>query len=153
MGRNSTRTMAIVRTGGRATAITEGSHEFCSVLETVNASGQVISPFIVWQGKTHRESYYKLGGLDLYHYCDTQFKPTFAVSESGYMDNELGFEYMKTHFEPHTRRYASNQEPEPRCLILDGHASHLEWRMVRYALDHNIHLICLPSKSTHLLGA
>ena len=42
MGRNSTRTMAIVRAGGRATAITEGSREFCSVLETVNASGQVI---------------------------------------------------------------------------------------------------------------
>jgi len=25
------------------------------------------------------------------------------------------------------------------------------WRVVKYALDHGIHMICLPSKSTHLL--
>ena len=39
----------------------------------------------------------------------------------------------------------------PRCLIVDGHSSHVEWRVVKYALAHNIHMICLPSKSTHLL--
>ena len=138
MGRNSTRTMAIVRSGGRATAITEGSREFCSVLETVNAAGIVIPPFIVWQGKSHRESYYKKGGL-----C----KATFAVSESGYMDDELGFEYMRMHFEPQTRGSGSGS----RCLIVDGHSSHTAWKMVKYALDHDIHLICLPSKSTLVL--
>jgi len=50
--------MAIVRVKGRSTAMTEGSREFCSVLESINAEGMVIPPFIVWQGKTHRESYY-----------------------------------------------------------------------------------------------
>jgi len=36
MGRNGSRTMAIVRVGGRSTAkmMTEGSREFCSILET-----------------------------------------------------------------------------------------------------------------------
>ena len=108
------------------------------MLETVNAAGIVIPPFIVWQGKSHRESYYKKGG-----FCDA----TFAVSESGYMDDELGFEYMKMHFEPKTRR----SESPSRCLIVDGHSSHTAWKMVKYALDHDIHLICLPSKSTHVL--
>ena len=54
MGQNNVRIIAIVRASGRATAITEGSREFCSVLETVNATGEVIPPFIVWQGRTHR---------------------------------------------------------------------------------------------------
>jgi len=54
--------MAIVRVGHRSTAITEGSREFCSVLETVSAGGVIILPFTVWQGKTHRESYYQDGG-------------------------------------------------------------------------------------------
>ena len=138
MGRNSKRTMAIVRSGGRATAMTEGSREFCSVLETVNAAGMVIPPFIVWQGKSHRESYYKKGGFR---------DATFAVSESGYMDEALGFEYMKMHFEPQTHGSGSPS----RCLIVDGHSSHTAWKMVKYALDHDIHLICLPSKSTHVL--
>ena len=74
-------------------------------------------------------------------------KATFAVSESGYMDNELRLEYMKKYFELHTRGARS----VPRCLIVDGHSSHTTWAFVKYALDHDIHVICLPSKSTHLL--
>ena len=41
VGKNNNRTMAIVRAGGRSTAITEGSREFCSILETINAAGKV----------------------------------------------------------------------------------------------------------------
>ena len=71
---------------------------------------------------------------------------TFAVSESGYMDDELGLEYLKKHFEPHTR--GSGQ---PRCLIVDGYSSHIACRVVKFALKYDIHMICLLSKSTHLL--
>ena len=87
MGRNAMRTMAIVRAGGRSTAITEGSREFCSVLETISAAGVVTPPFIVWQDKTQQESYYHESGV--------KFEATFAVSPSGYMDDELGLEYIK----------------------------------------------------------
>ena len=48
MGRTSRRVMAIVRVRGKRTALTEGSREFCSVLETVSAGGVIIPPFIVW---------------------------------------------------------------------------------------------------------
>ena len=141
--------MAIIRAGGRALAMTDGSREFCSVLETVSANGQVIPPFIVWQGKTHRQSYYSESGVKV--------EATFAVSESGYMDDELGLQYIKEHFDPYTRNACKSEYPDkvgdspPRCLIVDGHSSHIAWRVVQYALDHNIHMICLPSKSTHLL--
>ena len=42
--------MAIVQAGGRTTAITEGSCEFCSVLETVSETGKVISLCILMGG-------------------------------------------------------------------------------------------------------
>jgi len=61
MGRNSRRVMAIV-VRHRSTAVTEGSREFCSVLETVSAGVVIIPPFIISQGKAHRESYYQEGG-------------------------------------------------------------------------------------------
>ena len=141
MGRNSIHTIAIVQAGGQAIAITEGSYKFCSVLETIGASGVVIPPFIVWQGKTHWKSYYREGGIDHAH------EATFAVSPSSYMDDELGLEYLKAHFEPYTHPNTDSL----RCLIVDGHSSHIAWRVVKYALNHNIHIICLPSKSTHLL--
>lgn len=43
MRRNSRRTMAIVRVGGKSTTMTEGPREFCSVLETVSAGGEIYS--------------------------------------------------------------------------------------------------------------
>jgi len=85
--------------------MTEGSHEFCSVLETVSAGGVIIPPFIVWQGKTHRESYYQRGGA-------VEHEATFAIFPSGYMGDELGLEYMQQHFDPYTRRAVRRGEAE-----------------------------------------
>jgi len=36
-------------------------------------------------------------------------------------------------------------------LIVDGHASHIAYLVIDYARTQDIHMICLPSKSTHLL--
>ena len=151
MGRNTTHTMAIVRAGGRSTAMTEGSREFCSILETVSAAGVAIPPFIVWQGKTHRQSYYS----------EVSVEATFAVSESGYMDDDLGLQYMKMYFDPYMRNGGVTIKSEdskdakyhgpPRGLIVDSHSSYIAWRVIQYALDNNIHMICRSFKSTHLL--
>ena len=119
------------------------------VLVTINAGGSVIPPFIVWRGNTHRESYYKQD-----HRSDRD--ATFAVSDSSYMDDELGMLYLSQHFEPHTHPAAgSGAVPragtQARILIVDGHSSHVYWPVIQFALDHNIHMIQLPSKSTYIL--
>ena len=81
------------------------------------------------------------------------------------MDDNLGLQYIKEHFDLYTQpalavgdvkikieKGEENNEPvAPRCVIVDGHSSHVIWRVVQYALNHNIHMICLPSKSTHIL--
>lgn len=61
------------------------------------------------------------------------------------MIDHSGMLYLSKHFEPHTR------SGRARILIVDGHSSHICWPVVQYALEHNIHLIQLPSKSTHIL--
>ena len=140
------RTVAIVRASTKkgAVAMTEGSREFCTVLETVSAAGRVIPPFIVWGSKTHRDTYYKQKDQD----PDERLgDATFAVLESGYMDDELGYYYISKHFERHTQR----PEKRPRILIVDGHSSHICWPVIQHALNHHTHVIQLPSKSTHLL--
>ena len=157
MGRNSRRIMAIVRVGRKSTGMTEGSREFCSVLETVSARRVIIPAFIVWQGKTDRESYYRQGGVG--------HEARFAVSPSGYMYDRLGLEYIQQHFEPYTRGVVRRRTagviegvaekvdyiPPAWCLIVNGHSSHVAWPVVKYTLDHNIHMICLPCKSIQLL--
>jgi len=62
------------------------------------------------------------------------------------MHDELDFEYIKEHYKP----YSQNGN-NPYYLIVDGYSSHVAWKVVKYALTNNIHMICLSSQSTHLL--
>ena len=184
MGRGGQREKAIVHAGRKeAMALSEGSREFISVLETISAAGHIILPFIIYQGKIHRASYYlnglsptelpirKTGGLpralsggvvlmnvgvkgisSTAVSIKTTWRgveckdTTFAVFPSGYMDDDLGFAYISDHFEPMTRNNS-----KPRILIVDGHSSHIHYRVVQFALNHGIHMICLPPHSTHLM--
>jgi len=40
---------------------------------------------------------------------------------------------------------------EPHILILDGHEPYLTWQFFDFRLKRNIHPICLPAHSTHIL--
>jgi hypothetical protein len=46
---------------------------------------------------------------------------------------------------------ARNKTGGYRLLILDGHNSHCTYRFSKFAKDHNIIIICLPSHTTHVL--
>lgn len=64
------------------------------------------------------------------------------------MDDAAGLEYMQQHFIKHT---APGQDGQYRILIVDGHSSHHHWGVVETALDNNIHMLCLPPHSTHIM--
>ena len=168
MGLAVGRQKAIVRSSARQkVAVTDGNREFCSVLESVNAIGEVIPPFVVWANKVHCVGFYG----------DDSRPATFSRSPSGYMDDELGFDFISKHFDHYTTpipsidltmadttetRDTTSTTPGPsriappgdtsyRMLIVDGHSSHIAWPVVEYALDHRIILYCLPAHSTHLM--
>ena len=191
MGRGGHKEKAIVRPGTKqAMALSEGSREFVSVLESISAAGRIIPPFMVYQGKTHRASYYvqptlaparararapvpapapastiqvlwnvgsrgvsKAAASITSTWRGVETKGAiFAVSPSGYMDDELGFAYISEHFEPATRPKADRHGNRPvRVLIVDGHSSHVHYRVVEFARNHGIYMICLPPHSTHLM--
>ena len=126
MGRQSIKSKVIIRAGTTSAAGSGGNREFVSVLETVNAAGQVIPPFIVWTGNVHTESYYPKYANG----SSPRYEGTFAISKCGYMDVELGMKYMKQHFEPQTRQIGADGKVQTRILIVDGHASHINYSML-----------------------
>lgn len=95
MGLAVGRQKAIVRANSRSkVARTDGYQEFCSVLETINAAGHVIPPFIVWANKVHCIGFYG---------TKSDARPaTFSRLPSGYMDDDLGLDYIVKHFNIHT---------------------------------------------------
>jgi hypothetical protein len=56
--------------------------------------------------------------------------------------------WLERDFEPNTR---PEMPQEYRLLILDGHNSHCTYPFIKFAAEHRIIIICLPSHTTHAL--
>jgi hypothetical protein len=70
------------------------------------------------------------------------------VSDNGWIDNELAYQWLVKDFEPQTREKAGGRT---RVLILDGHSSHHSAKFLRYAEQHNIIVLGYPPHCTHAL--
>ena len=106
-----------------------------SILACVSASGQVLSPFMIYPRKRPVPEKLREGA-----YPNT----VFHVSDNGWMTNELFFEWFKLFvmMVPLVR---------PVLLVLDGHGSHITIEVIEYARSNEIHLLCLPSHTSHIL--
>ncbi|CAF1655586.1 unnamed protein product [Rotaria magnacalcarata] len=108
-----------------------------TVLLTTSADGTCLPPYIICKS------------LRLYD----QWCPKNVISgavyngtESGWIDENCFYEYLSKSFIPKTHHIA-----RPLLLILDNHSTHLSIRTAKLAIKHNVHILCLPSHSTHLL--
>jgi len=72
-------------------------------------------------------------------------KNSIILQESAYINEHLFIDWLKNHFTP-------RKSEGPCLLILDGHASHINSPdMLQMAAEKNIHILCLPSHTTHYL--
>lgn len=65
------------------------------------------------------------------------------MTESGWMNEETSLKWLQ-HFEKY-------RIPGPCVLILDSHVSHRSTSALTFCEEKSIHLICLPSHTTHRL--
>ena len=105
-----------------------------TVLTCVNASGQSIPPLIIFPRKRMKEDL-KEGAMPGTMFC---------CSESGWINQQLFLEWFKFFIE-------SIPPARPVLIIEDGHASHVSLDVIKLAKENDVHLLCLPSHSTHIL--
>ena len=105
-----------------------------TLLCCVSASGHALPPFMIFPRKRMSDKL-KAGCVPGTY---------FACSISGWVTKELYLEWYKFFIDniPPTR---------PVLLIEDGHASHVAIEVIELARSNGIHLLCLPSHTTHLL--
>ena len=68
---------------------------------------------------------------------------TYGLSSKGWVDTELFRGWLIDHFIHFT------VGARPLLLLLDGHSSHYQPDLVRFAKEHDIILFCLPPHTTH----
>ena len=102
-----------------------------TVLSCVSASGVSLPPMMVYLRKKKSDNC-REGAIA---------GTVFASSENRWMNGELFLEWFKW--------FLRNISPaRPVLLVQDGHGSHVS---IELACSNNIHLLCLPSHTTHVL--
>ena len=98
-------------------------------------SGYVLPPMIIYPRKKCVPKSLKEGAIP-----DT----FFATSECGLINLELYLEWFRFFLEhiPPTR---------PVLLLKDGYVSHTSIEVIELARANNVHILCLPAHTTHVL--
>ena len=106
-----------------------------TVVSCVSASGVALPPLMIYPRKKAVPEKLKVGSLP---------GTIFRNSESGWITQDIYTDWFKYFLEciPPAR---------PVLLIEDGHASHITIDVIELARANNIHLLCLPSHTSHIL--
>lgn len=101
-----------------------------------DASGEFLPFYILFKSIKLWGGWCNGGPDNCYYNCST----------SGWMERPHFFEWFQKVFVTHCESIEG-----PKLLILDGHASHINPTLVELAIEKNIHLLCLPAHTSHLL--
>ena len=69
----------------------------------------------------------------------------YAKSPNGYMDGKLFYSWFSKLFVPQTHELGK------WILTIDGHGSHMSYKLTDSTIENNAILSCLPPHTTHLL--
>ena len=110
-----------------------GQKSQITIVGCASATGHAIPPFIIFAAKQLNSAWMK----------DEVAGSRYAVSDKGWIDQELFHYWMTDHFLTHA--VASR----PLLLLLDGHSSHFRPNTIQFAKDNDIVVFCLPPNTTH----
>ena len=108
---------------GRPMVMQPGNREWVTVIESINCQGWALPAMVILQGKVHQANWYESGVPEDWH---------IAVSDKGWTSDDLGLHWLKSVFDPCTRRRTVGTH---RLLILDGHGSHVTPEFDKYCTD------------------
>ena len=123
-----------------AKSIQPGNREWITIIIAINAAGSVLPPQIIFAGKKHQSQWYSI----------TPKEYRISMSDNGWTNDALGFEWLQEMFEKHTTSQTDTGD-RYRLLILDGHSSHATASFDHFCMERRIIPLYMPSHSSHLL--
>ena len=124
--------------------VTGSDRDNTTVLAAVSASGAVLPPLIIFQGKQVQTTWRPSTAAN--HQC----YPWIYANEKGWMKSDI-FSKWFCEWESRTRIITKAGNLEPRLMIYDGHLSHLNYDTIKHARINNVTISKLPPHTTDLL--
>lgn len=106
-----------------------------TIISCVSASGMALPPMMIYPRKRCVPEKLKEGAVR---------GTIFKTSESGWVNQEIYLEWFDNFLQ-------SIPPKRPVLLIQDGHSSHLSIELIELAQKNDVHLLCLPAHTTHIL--
>ena len=106
-----------------------------TILSCASASGYALPPMMVYPRKKAVLDHLKEGAVP---------HTLFKCSETGWINKDLYLEWFQFFLQniPPTR---------PVLLLQDGHSSHISIELIELARQNDVHLLCFPAPTTHIL--
>ena len=121
----------------------DGSREWITVISAICADRTWLPPALIYKGQTDNVQSTWTQDFEDYDHC-----AFIQASPSGWTNDELGYAYINTVFERHTKTKAGRAW---RLLVIDGHGSHINMQFIQYCQDHRILIAVFPPHATHRL--
>ena len=137
MGQNHSECVIFNSSQGPPLCSTSDNTSWVSIIECISPS-RAIQPYMIFQGRMPETGWFP----------STWELPQFlyAFSDKGWTDDELAVDWLERIFVPKTQN-----DRKHRILIVDGHRSHTTGKFQYLCFKNNIHLLFLPSHSSHKL--
>ena len=98
-----------------------------------SAVGQALPPMVIFDAKNLNHAWTR----------DEVPGTCYGLSDNGWINTDLFEGWLVEHF----LQFAV--PGRPLLLLLDGHSTHYQPHVVRFARDHDIIMLCLPPHTTH----
>ena len=113
--------------------------EWVTDIECISAASESLTPLLIFKGE----------------YINTRWiseqTPNgwfFAISQNGWISDDIGLQWLVKVFDPQTREKAVGCR---RLLIADGHSSHIKADFIAYCMENDIDLMIMPPHCSHIL--
>ena len=106
-----------------------------TIVSCVSASGSFLPPMMIYPRKREVPESHKNGAVP---------GTVFKHSDNGWITQEIYLDWF--------RFFISSIPPcRPVLLVEDGHASHISIECIELARENDLHLLCLPAHTSHIL--
>jgi len=123
----------------------DGNREWVTVIASICQNMTALPPLVIYAAAINN-----IHDTWVEELRTTEREIYITTSPTGWTNDDLGFEWLTTIFDPHTKEQASNGL-RWRLLFVDGHSSHLNMRFIDWCGQNRILLMAYPPHSTHRL--
>lgn len=122
-----------------------GNREWITLMATCCMDGTALPPAIIYQAQSGNIQDTWLDRFDPKEQCCF-----FASSETGWTNENLGYEWLTGVFDRYSKPKARLAR-DWRLLFVDGHNSHVNWKFLEWCNANKVLVAVYPPHSTHRL--